>query len=101
MISGPMPSPGRTATFILEVPGELRFATRLERSDLLRVAQGEADLVEAVQEGVLVERIDVEMKSLGAIDGRDGLLVQVYSQLEPRKGSGFVEKLVDLRLREH
>src|SRR5882757_4454448 len=101
MISGPMPSPGRTATFTLEIPGELRFAPRLEAADLVRVAQREADLVEAVQERVLVERLDVEMESLCVIDGRDGLPLQVYSQLEAGKGSGFVEKAVDLRLREH
>ena len=60
MISGPMPSPGRTATFILEVPGKLRLAPRLEGADLVGVAQREADLVEAVQQAVLAERIDVE-----------------------------------------
>src|SRR5216684_2788985 len=97
MISGPMPSPGRTATFTSEVPGKLRLAPRLERADLLRVSQREADLVEAVQQGVLVERIDVEMESLHAIDGRNGLPVQVDSQFEAGKGGGFVEQLVDLR----
>src|SRR5947207_15550465 len=82
MISGPMPSPGRTATLILEVPGMLRFSPRLERADLVRVAQREADLVEPVQQAVLAERIDVEVHAERLIGRRYGLLLEVDHQAE-------------------
>ena len=64
-----MPSPGRTATFTLEVPGELRLSLRLEGADLVRVAQREADLVQAVQQAVPAERIDLERQSVSTLDG--------------------------------
>src|SRR5690348_3841663 len=104
MISGPIPSPGRTATFIgsssSEIPGVLRLALLLEGADLVRVAQRKADLVEAVEEAVLAERVDVEAEALRAIGGRDRLLSQINDQFEPGKRRGVVEKLVDLGLRQ-
>src|SRR3954466_501757 len=101
MISGPMPSPGRTATFILEVPGKLRLAPRLEGADLVRVAQREADLVQPVQQAVLAEVVDVEAEALRAIDGRYRLFFQVYSQLKSGKRRCLVEQPVDLVLAQH
>src|SRR5689334_3353653 len=95
MISGPMPSPGSTATFTSEVPGKLRFAPRLERADLVRVAQREADLVEAVEQAVLAERIDVEAEALGAVERGDALPLEVDAQPEPGEGRRIVEQLVD------
>src|SRR5262245_24156896 len=97
MISCPMPSPGRTATFMSEVPGELCFSPRLEGADLFRVAQRQADLVEAVQQAVLAERVDVEAKRLRAIGGRNRLLFQIDDQFETGKRRGVVEELVDFR----
>src|SRR5689334_11929909 len=96
MISGPMPSPGNTATFMSEIPGELRFSPRLEGADLVRVAQRQADLVQAVQDAVLAERIDVEAEALRAIGGRHRLRFQIDDQLEAGKRCRFVEQLVDL-----
>src|SRR6478736_4297703 len=101
MISGPMPSPGRTATFILEIPGELRLAPGLEGADLVRMAQREADLVETVHQAVLAERVDVEAHRLRAVDGRDGLAFQIDDQPESRERRRFVEQLVDLVLAQH
>src|SRR5262245_25019161 len=101
MISCPMPSPGRTATFISEVPGVLGLAPVLEGADLVRVAQAEADLVETVQQAVLAERIDVEAKALRPVRRLYRLGVEIDGELEPREGSGVVEQLVDLRLRQH
>src|SRR6185503_7485150 len=101
MISGPMPSPGRTATFMSEVPGKLRFAPRLEGADLVRVAQRKADLVETVQQAVLAEGVDVEAEFLRAIRRRHRLAFQVDRQLEPGKRGGVVEELVDLVLAQH
>src|SRR5262245_39422914 len=100
MISCPMPSPGRTATFMSEVPGELRFSPRLEGADLFRMAQRKADLVQPVQQAVLAERVDVEAEALRAVAGRDRLLLQVDDQLETGKRRGVVEELVDFRLGE-
>src|SRR5262245_34853734 len=100
MISGPMPSPGRTATFILEVPGELRFAPRLESADLVGVAQAKADLVEPVQQAVLAERVDIEAEPFRAIGASDRLLFQINYQFKTGKRRGVVEELVDLRFGE-
>src|SRR6185437_8722794 len=100
MISGPMPSPGSTAIFISVVPGILRPAPLLEGADLVRVAQREADLVEAVEEAVLAERVDVEAEAFRAVGGRDRLLCQIHYQFEAGKRRGIVEKLVDLGLRQ-
>src|SRR5262249_1458728 len=101
-ISGPIPSPGRTATFIgsssSEIPRVLRPALLLEGADLVRVAQREADLVEPVQQAVLAERVDVEAEAFRAIGGRDRLLSQINRQFEAGKRRGIVEKLVDLGL---
>src|SRR4051812_36755152 len=107
MISGPIPSPGSTAIFIrfpsqyyqdLEIPGVLRLPHFLEGADLVGVAQAQADLVEAVQQAVLVERVDVEVEAFRAIGGRDRLLSQIHSQFETGKRSGIVEELLDLGL---
>src|SRR5262249_32620023 len=92
MISCPMPSPGRTATFMSEVPGKLRFAPRLEGADLVRVAQRQADLVQPVQQAVLAEVVDVEMEILRAVDGGHGLLLQVDPQLKAGERRGVVEQ---------
>src|SRR5215813_2249247 len=103
-ISGPIPSPGRTATFIgsssSEIPGVPRLALLLEGADLVRVAQREADLVEAVQEAVLAERVDVEAEAFRTIGGRDRLLFQIHYYFETGKRRGLVEKLVDLGFRQ-
>src|SRR5215213_4317389 len=101
MISGPMPSPGRTATFILEVPGKLRLAPRLEGADFLGVAERKADLVQAVDQHVLAERVDVKVHALRVVDGRYGLPFQVNYQLEAWKGGRVIEQAVDLVLTQH
>src|SRR5205823_12844832 len=100
MISGPMPSPGRTASFILEVPGMLRFAPRLELADLVRVAQREADLVEAVQQAMLAERIDLEAHAERLVGARHRLPLEIDHQPEAGKSVALVEQAIDLRLRK-
>src|SRR5439155_20247515 len=97
MISGPMPSPGRTATFILEVPGVLRFAPRLELADLVRMAQREADLVEAVQQAVLAERIDLEAPAERPVGARHRLPLETDHQPEAGKRVAFVEQAIHFR----
>src|SRR5262245_28996109 len=100
MISGPMPSPGRTATLILEVPGMLRFSPRLERADLVRVAQREPDLVEPVHEAVLAERINVELHRERTIGARHCLTLEVDHQAEARERVALVKQAIDLALGE-
>src|SRR5262245_6257614 len=102
MISCPIPSPGRTATLLMsEVPGKLRLAPVLEGADLVRLAQREADLVEAVQQAVLAERVDVEAEALRVVGRRDGLAFQVDYQPEAGKRGGLVEQAIDLVLAQH
>src|SRR5687768_14044923 len=101
MISGPMPSPGRTATFISEVPGVLGFAARLEGGDFFRVAQRQADLVEAVEQAVLAKTGDLEMERLRAIGRGHGLRLQVHHQAKAGKRRAFVEQAIDLGGRQH
>src|SRR5262245_11823299 len=103
MTSGPTPSPGRTAIFMgsAEQPGLLGAAPLLERTDLVRVAQGEPDLVEAVREAILAEGVDFETHRLAAVRSRDGLLFQVDDQPESRERGRFVEQSIDLVLGEN
>src|SRR3954451_24246832 len=100
MISGPMPSPGRTATLILEIPGMLGFSPCLEGADLVRVAQREADLVEPVHHAIFSERIDVEVHAERVVRGRYGLALEVDDQPESRKRVALVEQAIDFALRE-
>src|SRR5206468_12123973 len=97
MISGPMPSPGRTATFILEVPGVLRLAPHLELADLVRVAQREADLVEAVQQAVLAERIDLEAHAERLVGARHRLPLEIDHQPEAGKSVALVAQAIHFR----
>ena len=52
-------------------PGLLLQVPRLERADLVGVLQREADVVQAVQQAVLAERIDVEAEADRAVGGAD------------------------------
>src|SRR5215471_8423147 len=97
MTSGPTPSPARTAIFmaaLAEQPGLLATAPLLERANLVRVAQREADLVEAVGQAVLAERVDLEAHRRCAVWSRDDLPVQVDDQTEPGKRRDFVEQAI-------
>src|SRR5258708_22671419 len=87
MTSGPMPSPGSTSrlrfdaivVFLFQLSGllgrrvqpGLRFLlARLEVVDVRLLLHGEPDIVEAVQQAMLAERIDVEMDgaTVGTLD---------------------------------
>src|SRR5882672_3483523 len=103
MTSGPTPSPGRTAIFMgsAEQPGLLAAAPFLEGADLVRVAQREPDVVEAVGEAVFAERVDVEAHRLGAVRGRDDLLFEIDDQPESGERGDFVQQPVHLGFGEH
>src|SRR5882724_776881 len=103
MTSGPTPSPGRTAIFMgsAEQPGLLDAAPFLEGADLVRVAQREPDLVEAVRETVLAERAEFEAHRLAAVRGRDDLLLEIDHQPESRESGDFVHQPVHFGLGEH
>src|SRR5262249_51944732 len=56
----------------------------LERADLVRVAQGEADLVEAVDEAVLAEGIDLEAHEAAP----SGVVTICFSRSTTRRNPG-------------
>src|SRR5690349_21637903 len=100
MISWPMPSPGRTAILFIalpEKPGKLCFSPLFERADLVGVPQGQADLVQAVQQRVAARGVDLEAVRLRAVRGRDCLALQVHHQPEAGERA-VVEEAVDLGL---
>src|SRR5688572_16990856 len=93
-ISGPMPSPARTAIFMPLKQPRLRGAVlRLERLDLVGVFQREADVVEAVQDAMLAKRIDLELKALAA-RRRHGLSLQVHREAVTFRRRCFLEQHV-------
>src|SRR6476620_8283145 len=100
-ISVPMPSPGRTAIFMLTSTrngvGKPRFrreALGLERLDLVRLPQREPDVVEAIEEAGLAERLHVEADRRAAGRG-DQLAIEIDRQLVARKRADLVEQLGD------
>src|SRR5262245_7319220 len=98
MTSGPTPSPERTAILmpLAEQPGLLDAAPLLEAADLVRMAQREPDVVEAVEQAVLAERVDFEAHRPGSVRCLDGLLLQVDGKPEAREGGDVMEQPVDL-----
>src|SRR5215468_2739142 len=112
--SGPMPSPGSDSTFLLAAivdvlrgkcgrsgvePGLAQALPLLVAVDRRRLLHGEADVVEAVQEHVLPESINLEVDLL-AVGPLDSLRREVDG--EPGVGSlaGVVHELVDDLLRQ-
>src|SRR5436190_11407283 len=97
MTSAPTPSPGRTAIFmerrrLTEQPGLFGAAPLFEGADLVRVAQSESYVVKTVEQGVFAERIDVEVRHLAAVRGRNRLFLEVDREPEPRKSGELVEQ---------
>src|SRR5216684_1662928 len=80
-------------------PGLAQPVLRLEGGDRRRLLQGEPDIVEAVQQAVLAERVDVEFDD-AAIGPGDRLAGEIDS--EPGVGAllGVVHQLVDDLLRQ-
>src|SRR5262252_2638084 len=100
-ISGPMPSPGRTAIFTRsEQPRLLRLVLRLERVDFVRVCKREPDLVQAIEQAVFAEWLDLEAERRGAIRRGHRLLLEIDGEPEARERRGFVEEAVDLVRRQ-
>src|SRR5688572_2357359 len=96
-ISGPMPSPASTAIFMgssAEQPGLALAVLRLERLDLVGVLEREPDLVEPVQQGMLGERVDVELEALAARRGHR-LRLEVYRDPVTRLPLDLLEEPVD------
>src|SRR5690606_29217748 len=90
MISGPIPSPGRTRIFLLisfpclfdsaEQPGLGLTMLFLEGPDGIGVLQRQADIIQTVEQAVLAERIDLEAVDL-AVGAGNRLLLQIHGQL--------------------
>ena len=111
-ISGPMPSPGRIAIFMRvrprsralravhrEQPGRADRCAALERANLVGVLQREADLVEAVEQAVLAERLDVEANAIAPSGVATVCRSRSIVSLNPGKRGDFVEQPVDLDAR--
>src|SRR5690606_30954438 len=132
MISGPIPSPGRTRICLLitssrnsgcamrttqklfrcaprtrlnalldraEQPGAGLLVTDLEGLDRLLILQGQADVIQAVEQAVLAEGIDLEAV-LHAIRTGHGLRLEIDGQLIPLGGLGLLEQRIDLCILE-
>src|SRR4029077_17473656 len=113
MTSGPMPSPGSTSRlrldaivfFLLEwvarpgsgrgvQPGLCLFLALLEGVDVRLLLHGQPDVVEAVQQAMLAERIDVEMHR-AAVGSLDLLLLEVDLDDGVRAAARIVHQLGD------
>src|SRR5574343_819746 len=91
VISGPMPSPGKTQIFMVysscfsgEQPGLLGTALVFEGLDLVCVTQGQADIVPAVEQAFLAEGVDLESHRM-AIRADHLLRRQINHQLVTRR----------------
>src|SRR6185437_12420574 len=105
-----MPSPGRTRTFLLDAitlpiipcrsePGLAQPPLLLVGADVALLLQGEADIVESIQQAMLAERIDLEFDD-AAIGPGDRLLLEIDA--EPGIGAFpcIVHEIVDDLLRQ-
>ncbi len=69
-----------------------------KRLDHVGTAQRQADVVEAVQQAIFAEGIDLERIAGAALRGDDDLLVQVDHQTITGNGPDFVEQVIDTAL---
>src|SRR6185437_6029902 len=100
--SGPMPSPGVTRIlcmrFLLD-PGFRDVLAGFVRGDLVLAAHGQADIVPAIEQALLAERIDLELDA-AAIGTADFLRFQVDGEAGIGAALGIVHQLVDFGLRQ-
>src|SRR5579884_163589 len=114
MISGPMPSPASTRT--LRFDGMFRLPSGaggghvplprlpgarlgLVSADRIHLLLGDADVIEAVQQAVLAERVEVEMHLL-AVGAGNRLAVEIDRQHRVGALLGVLHQLVHDRLRQ-
>src|SRR5487761_134250 len=101
--SGPMPSPGNSRIFRFDAmnplangrpsePGLRLLAPVLELGDRRLFLEGQADVVDAVEQALLAELIDFKMHDL-AIGARDGLARQVDGEPRIRTLAGVVHQM--------
>src|SRR3569832_1606054 len=115
-ISGPMPSPGSIAIFFVmsvvpikircvvlrsgKQPRRLGAAAVFIRLDLVGMLQGETDVVEAVEQFVFAELVDVELECITARCD-DALRREIDRELVTRRSNRFREQLIQRRRRQH
>src|SRR5712691_2560526 len=104
--SGPMPSPGRRANFTGGIrrsrePRPIGQMLRLERADLVRVLERQADFVQAVEQAMLAKGFDVEAERLRAVGRGDGLARQIDRERKTRERLRLVKQPVDLVLGQY
>src|SRR3569623_551820 len=114
--SGSMPSPGNTAIlFVMSVvpikircvvlrsgkqPRRRDAAALFIRLDLVSVLQGETDVVEAVEQFIFAELIDVELECITARCD-DALGRKIDRELVTRRSKRFREQLIQRRRLQH
>src|SRR3569623_3175407 len=114
--SGPMPSPANTAfLFVMSVvpikircvvlrsgkqPRRLDAAALFIRLDLVSVLQGETDVVEAVEQFVIAELVDVELECITARCDA-ALRREIDRELVTRRSNRIREQLIQCRHRQH
>src|SRR5258708_7615779 len=81
-------------TGLAEQPGLFDAPPLFEDADFVRVAQSEPDVVEAVDQALFAERVDVEAHHLATVRGRDGLLLEVDNEPEARKGGHLMKQSI-------
>ena len=74
-----------------------RQVTLFEGTNLVGLAQGQADVVQTVQQAILAKSIDLERIHQRAIAGTDDLAFQIDHETIAWEGAHFIEQVLDLR----
>src|SRR6202030_2483557 len=90
-----------SASMLLEQPRLLGFALLFESTNLIRVLQRKADVVETVQHAMLAKRIDIEAEYAAAVRRRNRLQLEIDGELESRKSRRLVKQAVDFGFFQH
>ncbi len=78
-----------------EQPGLIVAPAVFVGLDLVRVAQGQPDVIEPVYQAVLADLVDIEPVALRAIGRRNNLLAQIDHQLKTGKRRRIMKQPVD------
>src|SRR5690554_2289425 len=92
--NGPVPRPLISLDGAKQ-PGLGLTVPLLEGADRIRVLQGQTDVIQAIEQAMLAELVDLEAV-LHAIGAGDGLLLQVHGQLITFLSVDLSKELVDL-----
>src|ERR1700744_3605031 len=98
--SGPMPSPGRVRILNMRSnPGRLSFVVFFVGRNLVFAAQGQPDIIPAIEQALLAEGINIELDH-AAIGAANFLGLQIDAEAGIGAALGIVHQLVHIRLRQ-